>query len=213
MSRISENRYGWEYAFELGNETPYQITPPNEIKRKIPETLYKYSGLTENSVEALKEKYIYAPHPQQLNDPFDCYERLIGFDDPNAIRKFLAGSMEPDKLEEALKFPSDEFKHFVQYNFSLIIYSKIGILSLTEDPHSMLMWAYYSLHQGFAIEYNFKKFNFRYHGPFQMNYQKELNAMSIKYTGICVPYQSNLKSKEWEHEMEWRIIPEVSDGK
>jgi len=210
MAKVTMNKYGWEYIYDQGAQIPYDIIPEEHTRKELPPTLFKYYALNSNSLSAILEGYVYAPHPQQLNDPFDCYEQLISFDDVEGIKTFIGDAIPDDELEAQLADPSPDFKHMVEYHFSLIIYQKLGILSLTEDSNNMLMWAYYSYHQGFAVEYDYTQFSFKYHGPFQMNYQEALEPVSITKGGaLAVLYHSNVKTINWAHESEWRILPEV----
>lgn len=56
---------------------------------------------------------------------------------------------------------------------------------MTSDATNILMWSYYSNHQGFMIEFDITKFTtFKYHGPFPINYQDPIEAISLKEWGI-----------------------------
>lgn len=62
----------------------YNIVPEGVISP--PSTFFKYYALTEYNVEALTNLYVYAAHPKQFNDPFDCNEKLITFDTWNDVQ-------------------------------------------------------------------------------------------------------------------------------
>ena len=83
------------------------------------------------------------------------------------------------------------------------------------NSNDVLMWSYYSGHNGFCIEFDILKFPFKYYGPFPINYQPNIEALSIKRIGaqVGVLAQSNLKDEIWKHENEWRLMIAAPDGK
>ena len=46
----------------------------------IPKELFKYKALDKNGIDSLTNNFIYASHPWELNDPFDCNRDLINFE-------------------------------------------------------------------------------------------------------------------------------------
>lgn len=92
--------------------------------------------------------------------------------------------------------------------------SKYGILSLTESPTSLLMWAQYAdAHRGFVIQFDdqhefFRKptasdITFR-----QVNYSGARPILS--YSSIESPDVFFTKSPEWAYEREWRFVAPLS---
>ncbi|MBL7105352.1 MAG: hypothetical protein ISS18_13570 [Bacteroidales bacterium] len=90
-------KYNWIYRVD---NNCIEILPDKKNKKPEPEALLKYYSLDENSVDALINKYIYVPHPIQLNDPLDCNYQLIQFDDINSIIHLLRGIMEPEEIKK-----------------------------------------------------------------------------------------------------------------
>jgi len=207
--RILAKIYGWEYKYE--NEK-FFITPDKEIT--VPDLLYKLYALSENSVNALTERYIYVPHPDQLNDIFDCNVELIQFDDEEVIRTFLSGTLSEQEIEHQLNTNLVNTQLFVQRNYREILYRKWGIVSMTSDPNNVLMWSYYGDHKGFCLEFDIDKFEFDFFGPFPINYQCEINSISIKDVSIQLAslIQCNIKDAIWSHENEWRLMVEPPAG-
>lgn len=202
--------YDWDYVYD--NEQ-FQVFPKEKIK--VPDLFYKLYGLSNNSVSALTTGYIYAPHPDQLNDIFDCNVDLIQFDDEDVIKTFLSAAMEDKDIERFLATDLKNTQTFVQRNFREILYRKWGVLSLTSDLSSVLMWSYYGDHKGFCVEFDIDEFEFKYFGPFPINYQDEIDAISIKQVGIQLAtiVQCNIKDSIWRHENEWRLMVQPPDGK
>ncbi|MCE5345383.1 MAG: DUF2971 domain-containing protein [Bacteroidales bacterium] len=201
---LEKNIYNWKYRFY--SEGRFEIVPNEEYDK--PTVLWKLYALNKNSVDAVVSQYVYATHPWQVNDLFDCNEDLLDFDDEEMIHHFLKDVIPEEELNKKKKDNPNGLKILVQRNFREILYKKWGIFSMTDNPNNVLLWSYYGNHKGFCIEFDLTQFPFEYYGPFPINYQSELNALSIKDIGIHlgVLAQCNLKDKIWEHENEWRLM-------
>lgn len=201
--------YDVEYNVKGQNETlSFEVI--NQKKQKKPQTLFKYYALNENSIDALLNSYIYATHPNQFNDVFDCFINLIKFDDVEMNKNFLKNfyKLTDDKIEEIANNTSD-----IQKKIKKNLFNFIGLISLTNDDNNILMWSYYTNHQGFCINFDYKLFPFKFHGPFPINYQKKVKPISIKDElkssfELASLIQTNIKFKNWEHEDEWRLLIE-----
>jgi len=187
-------KYKWKYKYDV-EKNLFSVIPRKKDKRPKPKTLFKYYPLNKDSIDALKEQYIYAPHPFQLNDPFDCYNGLIDFDNEENINSFY-------KLKGIEKHIDDD----IRFLFHKELYSEIGIISMTESFDNFLMWSYYNEHKGYCIEFDYIKLNIEMLGVFQINYQDNIEQISFKYPGLSMLYQSNIKNKVWKHEKEWRLL-------
>lgn len=118
-------------------KTIYQVT-----RLYLPETLYKYSSLTdsitlnEQKLNTLEQKKIFMSDTKYLNDPFD---NKAYFYRPDELRKYERLSGHGGKL-------IDDFSAFVK------------ISSLTSNNvYSMPMWAHYANnHAGFCVSYDIK---------------------------------------------------------
>lgn len=202
--------YGWKYIYDKDG---FEIIPNETIEK--PRVLYKLYGLNQYSFDSLINQYIYATHPSQLNDIFDCNEELLSFDDMEAVKAFLKNAISQEEIDKIIESEPDNLKKFVQRNFRELAYRKWGVFSLTSEPNNILMWSYYSNHSGFCIEFDLHHFPFKFYGPFPINYQSRLEALSINKVGVHVGVlaQSNLKDKIWEHENEWRLMVAAPEGK
>jgi|GEM_PF-4169074 len=203
------DRYGWKYIFnESDRINPFIIIPYKEYP--IPETLSKIYALNDFSLDALLNSYVYATHPSEFNDLYDCHEQLIIYDDDQMISTFLQPALPQPEIERLLREKKSEIQKEIQPIFRDIMYRKIGVFSMTSDPNNILMWSYYSKHEGFLIEFNYKEFPFKFYGAFPVNYQEEIHPINISECdgspGIPILYQTNIKHKGWEHESEWRLL-------
>lgn len=194
---------GWKYMHN--KETAQYFIEPNE-KKECPKTFFKYYSLSKNSVEALTNAYIYVSHPSQLNDPFDCNKNMIKISTNDSI-KALWEHLYSELVE---KFDNDleAMLHYSQEAFMNVLYVKMGIVSLTTTNSNMLMWSHYANHKGFCVEWDIKKLGFNYHGPFPIHYTNEIKSFDIEEYGgsLSMLIQSNVKSKVWEYENEWRLL-------
>lgn len=179
----------------------------------IPESLYHYYRIDRYGVDSLIKNYIYANHPFEFNDLFDCNRELISFEKAT-IDEILTLNRNPSKVEfiRQLYYSKkqidrvhlhDILKQLV-YN---VIYMKTGIFCLTPLINNVIMWSYYTNHQGFAIEYDLAKIPSNHWGPFPINYTNKFTPIDYSVLkALSFLYQSNIKSKSWKHENEWRII-------
>ncbi len=179
----------------------------------IPTELCHYYNISPNSVNSLVCNYLYASHPFEFNDPFDCNKDLISFDNVaiddilvlnNELfpKDYLIGLFESNKLEDRNKLNS----HLTWLLFN-VIYMKLGIFCMTDNYESMEMWTYYANHRGFVIKFDLAQFTFDSWGPFPINYTNDFEKIdySILKTGSFI-YQSNIKAQCWDHESEWRLL-------
>ena len=196
----------WEYGMKGNGD--FFLNPPKDKRKELQETLFKYYDLSKNSIDALKEKKFYASYPEILNDPFDTAYEFINFHQEYAIDLIGQEVIGEKSLSE------HDLMTYAKKFFKLNIYSRLGILCLTENAENYLMWSYYNNHGGFCIEFNYNKFDFSYQGPFQIRYENEIEPFELTKAEdypVAALYQSTLKSKVWEHENEWRILAECSE--
>ena len=103
---------GWEYKFyEDEGKIKACVIPPEALKLVIPKTLFKYYELNCNNVDALKNSYLYASEPSQLNDPFDCHPNLIEYEKnekENITKYFKISSMFLKKKRKKKKDEKEE---------------------------------------------------------------------------------------------------------
>lgn len=180
-------------------------------KYVMPETLYKYYALSKNSIEAITTPYLYASHPNQLNDPLDCHKDIIVMDDEKTLQTLL-GPLYESALQE---LGAELIYEKASAVFKTITYRMCGIISLTEHPDNELMWAHYAQKDGFCVELDIKSMigsfvnaGIRAYGPFPINYQEQLPRIRISEIGAkgAMAIQCTIKRKAWSYENEWRLI-------
>lgn len=197
ISRIND----FEYSYSKENLFEVKF---DALKRPVPESFYKYYALSENSVDAITAPYVYATHPNQLNDPFDCCKDIIKVDDEETLSRLLGDRY--DSLYNTLS--EREFVDFVPKALNTLMYRKYGIFSMTCNPYNELMWSHYSQKSGFCVELDVNKFTFKHYGPFPVNYVDTLPQIPTSEVGLklAVNIQCNVKRSAWSYENEWRLI-------
>lgn len=220
IKNIEVNKVKYSTKVDLENQT-YIFTVNNPRKVAKPEILYKYYPLNSYSMDAIVNHYLFSPHPFYLNDKYDCSAELIDYsnlplkDFINRLVKEL-GIFSETRVREL--YESDN-KWVLERTFAernlIILFMKFGIISLTEDPTNILMWAYYSQNTGFTIKLRTSFLPSDFFGPFPINYCEILEKIDFaKYDpSLCVLFQSNTKQNLWDHENEWRYLTYNRDGK
>jgi hypothetical protein len=187
----------------------------------IPEYFTKYYALSKYNVEALTKNYIYASHPFELNDPFDCYYKLIDtslltkIDIDNFLRIIpISISSNIKNTIDLVKYPEKLID--VIYN---VYFNGCGIISLTDSENeNPNLWANYTKnHKGFSITYNgenIKEISLG-GGPFKINYFSKLEKVVLKDLSKICPlllYLITTKSDYWSNENEWRFLGKGKDN-
>lgn len=180
-------------------------------EQEVPETLLKYYECNKHSYDALVNNYLWASHPEQFNDPYDCSPKLWDADSftIEKVSQFINIENDP-KHQEFLGSRDGLFK---------LIHAKIGIICLNSGNkgNDDLFWGYYSNQKGFAVEFYREKLSedlklninalfhqVKYFIPEDFN-KYRLPSTWEKFQYIII---DSLKQKKriWEHEKEFRYI-------
>jgi len=143
----------------------------------FPTSLNKYYRISKNNVKALTNTYIYVNHPMQYNDPYDSARQFTYYNTDNEA--------------------------FSKFN---LMFVNMGLISMSESDINMLMWAHYSNHDGFLINFNMDRIKDKFKFIFPMHYTNYLPDMrSYENDNTKFMISTNLKSSEWSYEKEWRL--------
>lgn len=202
MHMLQKEYHGFLYQYDKTGG--YHIVPKDNVQRPI--TFYKYYALKDYNVEALTNMYLYATHPNQLNDPLDCAEELIIFDDIAVIQSFWE-SLYPTVLD-LCKGDEKTLKELTSKAYKTYLYMKWGVLSLSTNCLDISMWSAYTNHNGFCIELDFSNLPYKTVGPYPVNYIDKLESVSVndKSIQLATIMQTNIKDSCWKHENEWRLL-------
>jgi Protein of unknown function (DUF2971) len=195
--------------------------------------LYKY--VPPERVDILENQKIAFTPPQRFNDPFDIHptfkiirnrayarreaKRMTGghfhfyFPDlPPAEGQHLARQMKR-QLREGIfrelvghKETAEKHARLKQQEFVRAINKFCGVLSLTSNPRSLLMWAHYAAsHSGLLLEFDHASTHFKQLGfPVAVHYSpKRPTYDDRKREGH---WCALVKSSEWAYENEFRIV-------
>lgn len=195
---------GWTYRYEKSECRRNVVCPQNKNITR-PDTFYKYYALSPNSMDALTNLYVYATHPNQFNDCFDCYEGLLNFERTDEVLlKSLYGSLFDAFVEQyggrrALREHTPSI-------YKVLFYSHAGLVSLSPRKDNPVLWAYYANNEGFCVEWDVAQFLFRTYGPFPIHYVDELRPVDVYNLQEASLIQTNVKTTAWQKEEEWRLI-------
>lgn len=165
--------------------------------------LYKYLDV-DGGLAMLSNSNIQFTNATKLNDPFDCHPSLIDFSNVPEERKMVWGQ---DLIMKA------EANRYENYR------NDTWLCSLSKVNDSLLMWSYYSNHQGVCIGLDMEKtrkclskilcsifigaleFNVQYKEIIEKpDFFKNKNGFEL------LRYQLSTKAKDWEHEKEVRLV-------
>jgi hypothetical protein len=180
--------------------------------------IYKYLTVEKADEWLIGEDSILLTPPKHLNDllefrirrePADVAEKRALFDQFQKEKPSPNLSFERFLLHTTSKEYIDSEPDYLRNGMSEVI----GVVSLTSDPSSELMWAHYGLNSGVAIGYKAEE-------------AEELNglrgrglplglALEVTYDDSVIPTKKDFtdaalrlctKRKCWEYENEWRIL-------
>lgn len=201
----------------------------------LPEHLYHYRSLKGQRKEWIKETIVdsklYFSRPNQFNDPLDCKIpptfNSSSFKINIFWRKYIQSKYPGEKIRNHKKaiqqMVKDSKTKEGQKKLSLNIFETLdnnGMLCLSKDPVSMLMWSYYANgHEGICCRF---KMNPQYlisiakiHYPIEVKYEVEFPEVNFYEANTFDLTRTILGTKaiDWKHEEEWRIIIPHTAGK
>lgn len=179
-------------------------------------------------MEIIANKRIFFPKPDLFNDPYDC---KIKIDNSFSIQDYIDLVMEEgNKLGKQKSEIEDEVNRIISrgivpenfienldngLKWVQSLCDNVGVLSLSEDPKNILMWAHYADdHKGVCIEFKRDVSNILGQSDstkkvvYTSSYPK-IKIMDFKKKRPKV-FERILrtKSKDWCYEKEWRVIIE-----
>lgn len=124
---------------------------------------YKYREMTETNLKIITEGTLMFSSPASFNDPFDCspaydmqsIEQLQRLQPDLLRRAAKAQGLSPAKrIESRGKFVAKARRAVESGTWAKKLVAPLGILCLSRNPCSPLMWAHYAgNHTGFLIEF------------------------------------------------------------
>ena len=178
--------------------------------------IYKY--LThENTLRVLGGSVRFT-QPGAFNDPFEMVPELHvpeNFEPKDISISFdvLAPRRQPSVGELAVDFESNHCNDINSRNILRSLNQSIGILCLSKNESSLLMWSHYAgEYSGAVIE--FDEAHEFFTGLFNVEYREhrpKKDISSYLNGGLPIPISELcVKPKDWEYENEYRIIRSLS---
>ena len=209
--------------------------------------LYKY--LSEERITIFEDGLIRFTQPRAFNDPFEFRPHLEKVADDEYIEKTLEEMFEGLVKERYASLSPEERSRISEYEFcgywitnkhvvlgeirshvkefrpiaenSMYegIEENIGVLSLTECPENLLMWAHYSnSHQGFVVEFDDASpyFSRRLSDNDELRHLRkvcyEVDRPKITLTNLEGFDVFLVKGDSWKYEKEWRMLLPLNEA-
>lgn len=194
-------------------------------------SLFKFRPIDLNTLESLRDNYLFFNNPIDFNDPFDCRMNINYSGNEKEWTKFLDRMKTPMEEREFTINHLSNFNTFQNEKMNPMINHKV--LSLSEKFDEILLWSHYTNnHQGICIEYNTHRIDEMDDLQF-MIFDKEYVNYPLNDSGINnilpikkVSYLKSLPSEfnplrdssdeldkfiltkyeKWCYEKEWRIL-------
>lgn len=179
---------------------------------------FRYRPDNEYTIDELKNSYIYFQNPKFLNDPFDCYPKLMTITKNIAELTNIYQTIEPhlnpaEKQNFKNQFDKNNFENFREFLEEFLekyVYS-FGIACLTMTPANHLMWSHYAnFHKGICLQYDISEDKEVFSGIQPVKYidefdTKEYLPLSNENDFAHIMYT---KSIVWKNEYELRVVKE-----
>lgn len=192
-----------------------------------PASLYKYRAFDKNRAGGAPYQWdrsiivgcsLWAGSPLAFNDPFDCYP-VIDFAGTRGEVEAWAAGVAPAfgiSIQQAVEIMEHALGNSViraQLSGWRENVDAIGVLSLTERPDDMLMWAHYAdSHRGYCLELDATI------QPLSLAYRVSY-AEGRPVFRLFDPNRADIikrtllhKADFWKHELEWRIVGPADIG-
>lgn len=179
-------------------------------------SLYKY--LTSESLLRVLDGTIRFTQPKAFNDPFELLPEFFTPDDCEHNLSFdfdlCAPRRTPRIGELENDFTSDNCNDVNSRKILSELNKSIGILCLSKNSSSLLMWSHYAdEYSGAVIEFDESHQFFT--GIFNVEYRESRPKKDIRcylQKGLKIPIaEFCTKSKVWEYESEYRIVRSLKD--
>ena len=181
-------------------------------KDTITRYLYKYRVDSVFSEKIFTEQTLWFSHPDEFNDPFDCWANIQSFDKKRLTAILIQRNYEENKIRRLKQginnYTESDFKRHIDS-----VMNQIGVCCFSMTSKSILMWSHYAhYHQGFCLVFDVLNDPDFFTVARPVNY---IDTMPEFYFPLDIDEIVERvilpKSTEWEYEQEIRIIKLQSD--
>ena len=182
-------------------------------------SLYKY--LSFQNLERILDGTIRFTQPGAFNDPFEMVPELLVPENHKTQKVSIAFSLtaprrNPSIGELDVEYESETCNDVTSRGIRASLDKEVGIVCLTKNCSSLLMWSHYAESYAGAILEVDETHEF-FEGVFDVEYRKHRPKVDLSaYLGDNQPVpiaELCVKSEEWKYEGESRIIRGLSDCK
>lgn len=182
--------------------------------------LYKYRNFSDSYMEnIIKNSALYFSSVEQFNDPFDCKLSFRQNYSNQEIKNCFISMKErnpnqPHRLKDMMK-KFGKNKDFVQIQNSITkkTIASLGVLSLSRNFSSILMWSHYAeSHTGLVFEFTPKNLRDKiscFYNLISVDYSEkyeELSYANVNRSKEEIPKLLLTKYKDWAYEEESRCF-------
>lgn len=169
---------------------------------------YKYLPFNSGSLKMISEGTVKFTSPSDFNDPFDCLPKfeIESLESLEKIRPEFVGlsAVRKAQMISNIKRALDSGEYVSD------LHSRVGVLSLSRNPLSVLMWSHYAdHHRGFVVELCMRASApddlLDFIMPFEVTYAKERPAVPWGARFDLEKYFLT-KSDQWAYEEEERVM-------
>ena len=195
---------------------PFEMRPYFEDIAQDDEAVARVQGIERERV--LREGYaaMLHAHPTSVRQRWPTVDAFLAeaAQNPDVIDDLMQQSTAQALAEDRADMQAYRARH------ARIIDMTAGVLSLTETPCNLLMWAHYARnHQGFVIEFDADHSTFAHARSLppgfghlgQVVYSQD-RPRHHYLSGLTMVDLFFHKSTEWEYEREWRIVRRLEDA-
>lgn len=178
---------------------PFDCNPDFDLPASDEEKLKEVvNSLTDFELKIIESKTGIASKSNLLN--------ILKTPDVMKLNKFTSGAIPSEFIHQSF------FIGALSALFSVNL-SSIGVLSLTEDPLNLRMWAHYGGNSsGICLEFERTKYNILgSDSTKQVNYVKTRPRLLLHKRHEKIREIVTIKSHAWKHEKEWRDIKPEGD--
>ena len=198
---------------------------------------YKYTN-AEYGLRNIENKELYFSNPSMFNDIYDSRfivkrQDVASMICTDALRNIVLETLNPSESENAEKsvnyiceitktenvrmsdilnsIPSNLVDavtdRIMDYVRGLYVYCNKKVACLSERKDSLSMWAYYAdNYKGVCLEYSLENDERLYQHCYKVQYTDK--KFNFNRTDFGMYFY---KSREWEHEQEWRIVVDIDE--
>jgi hypothetical protein len=177
-------------------------------------SLYKYRATSDRRLESLRKNNLWVSHPNSFNDPFDCNTDNYELDrvEPETVSLLTNAGLNLDFNDESTRHNFNGVRHAKLVEKA----NEFGVLYLTANCESTLMWSHYSdSHRGFCMEFERagncklddlekpRPVSYSHYCP-DIDLDNSWDSIDAFRSEICKLVL--VKAQEWQYEEEWRCI-------